>query len=145
MPRLTRLLKVSVIGLFVVTGLAACHPTYVRESYHEPHFPTYAPVSTYSRAPAYSVQYYSSAPSYEERRTIVVPRVVVKPPSVVFSANHPQHAQDSRRENRHIGDRNDDRRERLASVDHPKRTESSANQIQAIRGNRGGASELAHR
>ena len=145
MPRPTQLLKVSVIGLFVVTGLAACRPTYVRESYHEPHFPTYAPVSTYSRAPAYSMQYYSSVPSYEERRTVVVPRVVVKQPSVVFSANHPQHAQDSRRENRHIGDLNDDRRERLASVDHPKRTESSANQIQAIRGNRGGASELAHR
>jgi hypothetical protein len=69
MPRPTQLLKVSVIGLFVVTGLAACRPTYVRESYHDPHFLTYASVSTYSRAPAYSVQYYSSVGKKDYRRS----------------------------------------------------------------------------
>jgi hypothetical protein len=92
-----RLLKFSVIGLAALTGLTACHPTYVRESYQETHVPAYR----YPSAPAYSVQYYSTAPTYVERRTVVVPRVVVNQsrvgtlPHVVHSDGHrPHHGPD---------------------------------------------------
>ena len=62
MPSLTPLLKVSAIGL-LLTSLAACHPTYVRESYQETYVPAYRPMPAYA-----PVQYYSSMPVYVERR-----------------------------------------------------------------------------
>ena len=89
MPSLTHLLKVSVIGFFTVTGLAACHPTYVRESYQESYVSAYRPTSYYSPAPSYSVHYYSSAPIVE--RTIVVPRVIVTQPREAYSEAHRNH------------------------------------------------------
>lgn len=70
-----RWLGISAIGLVAVFGLSACHPAYVHESYQEGYL--YRPMPVYS--PSYSVQYYSTTPAYVERRTIVVPQVVVAP------------------------------------------------------------------
>lgn len=95
MPSLTQLLKATAIGL-ALTSLAACHPTYVRESYHE----TY--VSAYRPMPAYApVQYYPSMPVYVERRTVVVPRVVVTSPREVYSDDHHQQGRDGHARNQH--------------------------------------------
>lgn len=83
----TQLLKVMAIGL-ALTSLAACHPTYVRESYHETYIPAYRPML------AYAPQYYSSTPVFVERRTVIVPRVVAIPPRVVHFDDHRQRDRD---------------------------------------------------
>lgn len=107
-----QLLKFSVIGLAALTGLAACHPTYVHESYQESYVPAYRPMPAY--APAYSAHYYSTVPTYAERRTVVVPRVFVTQPHM-----DRHHGWDSHDRNQHGGNRDGDFRDRNAS--HPNR------------------------
>jgi hypothetical protein len=115
MSPLIRMLKISVIGIVSLTGLVACHPTYVQESYYDSSYPAYSPVRTYSHAPSYSVQYYANAPTYVER-TVVVPRVVVTQPRIAFPGNPPHHDRYEHNANHRAADRGDDRRDRHAQA-----------------------------
>ena len=100
MSSLIQLLKVTAIGL-ALTSLAACHPTYVRQSYQETYIPAHRPM------PVYAPQYYASTPVYVERRTVVVPRVVVTPPRVVHWDDQRQRGRDHHVRYQHDHDRNE--------------------------------------
>jgi hypothetical protein len=128
MSSLIRLLKVSILCVASLTGLAACHPTYLHENYQESYVPAYGATPIYSAAPAYSVQYYSTVPSYVERRTVVVPRVIVAPPRVIYSDSPRHHGWNGHRGNQDVTDRHDDGRYRLSQVDQPKLALASASQ-----------------
>jgi hypothetical protein len=128
MSSLSRLLKVSILSVATLTGLAACHPTYVHESYHESYVPAYGATPIYSPAPAYSAQYYSTVPTYVERRTVVVPRVVVTPPRVIYSDSPRNHGGNGHRGNRDATNR-DDGRYRHSQV-HPNLAGAKASPIQ---------------
>lgn len=126
-----RVLRFSAIGLVAVLGLSACHPTYVHESYQESYL--YRPMPAYS--PSYSVQYYSTAPTYVERRTIVVPQVVMAP----RRAGHVDDRRPTPGSNRHdpnhrVEDRGGDFRNRVtAQPNHA----SNHNSVQVMQQNRG--------
>jgi hypothetical protein len=130
MSSLIRLLKVSIICASALTGLAACHPTYVHEIYQESYAPVYGATPIYSATPAYSVQYYSTVPSYVERRTVVVPRVVVAPPRVIHSDSPRHHGWNGHRGNRDVTDRLDHGRYRQSQVGHSNLAVASASQSQ---------------
>ncbi len=134
MPTLTRLLKISAISL-MLTSLAACHPTHVRESYQESYVPAYRPTPAY--APSYSVQYYSPSPVYVERRTVVVPRVVVIPPRVVHSDDHRQRGWDG-----HVRNQHGDRREGRSGQ--TNRDGGNTNPVQVIQQHRKEAAQPSH-
>jgi hypothetical protein len=130
MSSLIRLLKVSIICASALTGLAACHPTYIHEIYQESYAPVYGATPIYSATPAYSVQYYSTVPSYVERRTVVVPRVVVAPPRVIHSDSPRHHGWNGHRGNRDVTDRLDHGRYRQSQVGHSNLAVASASQSQ---------------
>jgi hypothetical protein len=97
MSALIRLLKFSAISLAALTGLAGCRPEYVHQSYQETYVPAYGPVAAYRSSPTYA--YYPSAPTYVERRTVIVPHVVVAPSRVVYAgpqANDRRHIEERR-------------------------------------------------
>ncbi len=135
MPSLTRLLKVSAIGL-VLISLAGCYSTYVRERHQEAYAPAYRPIQSY--APSYSVQYYSPAPVYVERRTVFVPSAVVLPPRVIHSDDHRQHGRDVHARNQHAEDWDSDRGGRSST--HLNRVERN-NPVQVTQQNRNDAAK----
>lgn len=130
MSSLIRLLKVLILSVATLTGLAACHPTYVHESYQESYIPAFGVTPIYSAAPAYSVQYYSTVPSYVQRRTVVVPRVVVAPPRVIHSDSRRHHGWNGHGGNRDVTDRHDHGRYRHSQVGHLNLAVASASQSQ---------------
>jgi len=139
MSSLIRLLKVSILSVATLTGLAACHPTYVHESYRESYVPAYGATSIYSAAPAYQVQYYPSVPSYVERRTVVVPRVIEAPPRVIYFDSTRHHDWSGPRGNRDVTDRHDDGRYRHSQVEHPNPAVAIASQSQVVQRGRNDA------
>jgi len=68
MPTLNRMLKLVVLGAAAVIALAGCRPIHVHESYRETYVPSH---------------YYGP--------TVVVPRVVVPTPRIIYSTEHHSH------------------------------------------------------
>lgn len=71
---MTTSLKTLLLCLLAVTGLAACRPAYVHESYYEGYGPGYAPVVAYE-------------PIYVPR-PVVVTKVIVRPPRRDYIHTH---------------------------------------------------------